>query len=155
MRRSLAAGLLAVGLALVAWGQLQAGLQRMRAHEIVFSVQQLAQAVARGEVPAHLLRGAVGRLREARELDPGSIEVVASQGDLFLLLERYEAARDAYLEALELEPRAEVYLNLAIAQAELGHRREARRNLRRAMRLDRSLRPAARSLQEKLGSDPA
>lgn len=74
-------------------------------------------------------------LEQAARWAPGEVGVLVARGSQYLLLQRAEAAERAYRAALALEPRPEIYLNLARA-LRLGRRTaEASAQLEIALRL--------------------
>ena len=62
-----------------------------------------------------------------------------ARGSQYYLMGRAEPAEQAYLEALRLEPKSEIYLDLGRAQWLAGRREEALRNFTLAVRLDPGL----------------
>ena len=126
--------------------QVQRADRRLESGELVWTARQRGQAVLSGQAPARLLPASVSMILRARELDPGSIEAVAAAGDLFLLLGREETAQRTYLEALDLEPRPEIYLNLGTIELRLGNEAEARKLFSKATQLDRGLRKTVREI---------
>lgn len=93
-----------------------------------------------GRVPRNLVAGNLRVLREARRLDPSDVGIPVALAGQYMLLERPEAAVKAYREALELEPRPEIYLNLGHALVEAGSREQAREAVATAVRLTPRLR---------------
>ena len=88
-----------------------------------------------------LLKGNLELLRRAGELDPAEIAIVVGRGSQYLLLRRPDAAIGAYRQALTLEPRPEIYLNLGRAQQMAGRNEEAQASFDEAVRLDPHLAP--------------
>lgn len=130
------APLLAVAVA----GQAVRAHHRVEASRIVRRTEGIAQRVleqgGRG-VPA-----LVANLREldrAAELDPSDPAIPLARGSHHLLLGRPGAAEADYRRALELEPRAEAYLNLGRALSRQGKEPEARERFRQSMTLDPGL----------------
>jgi len=116
-------------------------------------VTRVAELVRAGQLRANALVPWVRALREASEMDPTSLRVLAARGDLFLLVGRDESAVEAYDEALALEPRAEVYFNRSLALEQLGRDREAALDRERALVLDPRLeRRPARPKPKRRGS---
>jgi len=108
--------------------------RRLRTVSIVSS--NVAQA---GERAAPLLRANLAVLRDARALDRADVRVPMWRGSLHLLLGNPHEATAAYREALRLEPRPEVYLNLGRSLLAAGEVEEGRRHLALAARLDPAL----------------
>jgi len=115
--------------------------RRLDAARILRQVEQISVAAA-GRAPATLYWANVKLLQRARRLDPADSRIPLAAGGQYLLLGRTEEAIEAYHEALAVAPRAEIYLNLGRAQALAGDREAARESFRRAVLLDRRLRPA-------------
>ncbi len=111
-----------------------------RADRILKEVETATlQVVAGRRAPAALLLNHVAALTEAERLAPASASIRLAKGAQYLLLGRNEAAIEAYREALRLEPRPEIFLNLGRAQWRAGLEPEALDNFRIAARLDPSL----------------
>jgi tetratricopeptide (TPR) repeat protein len=94
------------------------------------------QAARMGRAGAGVLRGALPVLRRAAERDPLEVGIPIAIGSVHLLLDSPPAAIAAYREALALEPRPEIYLNLGRAQARAGDLEAARESFATALRLD-------------------
>jgi tetratricopeptide (TPR) repeat protein len=110
--------------------------------------------MASQRVSAELLLHNAARLALAERLAPASASIRLAKGSQYLLLGRTEPAIRAYLEALRLEPRPEIYLNLGRAQWQAGLQSAALGNFEIASRLDPSLyreipRPAADALSRR------
>ena len=90
---------------------------------------------------ASQLRGNIARLRQAGQLDPLEIGIPIARGSQYYLLRQPQAAVEAYEEALRLEPRPEIYLNLGRALDLAGRRDEASRAFFLASRMDPRLLP--------------
>ena len=123
-----------------AWLRADRGLEQLRADRIVAEVSALGQAAAAGRLDPRVLTPYVRALRDARELDPTNVRLLAARGDLFLLLGREESAVEAYDTALALEPRAEILFNRSLALERAGRPEEAARDRERALVLDPRLR---------------
>ena len=102
-------------------------LGRLHASRIVRTTGQVAQlALAQGEAAARpVLQANLQPLRCAAELDPLAIGVPLTTGSHYLLLGNGDAAIESYEHGLAIEPRAEIYFNLARALLFLGHRDQA------------------------------
>lgn len=134
-----------VAVALVALA-LAAQLLRARrledASHVLRTVEQVSVAVAaRGQVPPGLLWDNVKLLQRAHERDPADSRILLAIGGQYLLLGRPEDAIATYERALEIEPRPEIFLNLARAQERSGELEAARESYRRAQVLDPRQRP--------------
>lgn len=136
-RRWLLVGSLAA--ATVAQGR--RGIDRLVAGHLLRAAE--ARTLVATRVPAAqgvaLLEGNLLLLRRAGELDPAEIAIVVGRGSQYLLLRRADAAIGAYRQALALEPRPEIYLNLGRAQRLAGRDDEARASFATAVRLDPNL----------------
>jgi tetratricopeptide (TPR) repeat protein len=115
-------------------GRLLGANRRLRAVEI--TSLRAAQLGKQGEP---LLRVNLAVLREAERMDPAEIGLLVARGSVYYLLGRMEDAVAGYQDALRLEPRPEIYLNLGRALAALGRRAESDAAVERAVRLDRRL----------------
>ncbi|MCP4662789.1 MAG: tetratricopeptide repeat protein [bacterium] len=135
---------------------LQAGHaeRRWRASRTVKAVQFLAAQASRGgPAAAPRLHRGLALMRGIAPFDPASVDIPVTQGGLYILLKRPQAAIRAYQEALRLEPRGEVYANLGRAYLMDGEQEPARKAFRKAVRLDRTwvkpFRPYLPELQRK------
>lgn len=100
----------------------------------VARVQAEAQAMlATGRVYPHMVRAWVEQLRAARAANPAEVALPLAEGSLHLLARHPEAAAGAYEDALALEPRPEIWLNLGRVQLAGGDREAARESFRRAL----------------------
>lgn len=119
-----------LGLALVAALVFQTDRLRDRllASRLLRQVESLTViAVNTGNLSPRLLAANLEALRRAAALDPAEVGIPLARGGQYYLLGRSEAALAAYREALALEPRPEIYLNLSRAYAQAGQREEADR----------------------------
>jgi tetratricopeptide (TPR) repeat protein len=139
--RTLAA-LLTVLLVLALAGQTVRWRDRLAGSRLLANAEALTLAVVAGQVPQRALAENLKALRAAAALDPAEVGVPIALGSQYLLLGRAEPAEQAYLEALRLEPKAEVYLDIGRAQWMAGRREEALRNFALAVRLDPHLESA-------------
>jgi tetratricopeptide (TPR) repeat protein len=146
--------LLALALQLLWLGlQVRRAFGMWRADRILKSVESSTmQAVADRRAPAARLLHNVALLTEVEGLAPASASMRLAKGSQYLLLGRNEAAIQAYREALRLEPRPEIFLNLGRAQWRAGLESEALESFGVAARLDPNLLhkmpPAAAALLE-------
>jgi tetratricopeptide (TPR) repeat protein len=116
------------------------GRDRWDADRVLAAVEASTKAaLARGEAPPALLRGHLLALARAERQDPASASLRLARGSQHLLLRQPEAAVRAYSEALRLEARPEIRLNLGRAQLMLGEREEAERNFALAVMLEPDL----------------
>lgn len=133
---------LLLGLALAAALVFQTGRwhDRMLASRVLRQVEALSQAaVAYGQAPVRLMEDNLVKLDQAAPLDPVSVDILNWRGTQYLFLAQPENAIRVYRQALALEPRAEIYLNLGRAEWLLGRRDDARKSFATALRLDRHL----------------
>ncbi len=131
---ALAASALVVA-ALVAQGaraQRLLGASR-RLHTVEVTSMRAAQLGARR---APILEANLAVLRDAQRMDPAEVGIPLARGSVLYLLGRLEPAIAAYREALRLEPRPEIYLNLGRALRAHGEVAEGEQALARAVRLD-------------------
>lgn len=132
---------LSLGLALVLVaalvGQTVRTLDRLAASTALRGAEVRTLAAVRRSGPAAgtQLRVELARLEEARRRDPGEVGIPLAIGSLYLLLGSNEQAVAAYEEALALEPRPEIYLNLGRAQLAAGRPDEARESFALAVEL--------------------
>lgn len=118
---------LAALLVLAVWVQVERAGERLDASRRVRAVEGRSLAmVAQGGVIRQVVEANLRELDEVRQIAPGDVAVPMSVGSQYLVTGRAEAAVRAYREALELEPRPEVYLNLARAHLALGDEQAAR-----------------------------
>ncbi|HWM94020.1 MAG TPA: tetratricopeptide repeat protein [Thermoanaerobaculia bacterium] len=110
---------------------------RLTAGRMLRQVEMISlAAMARGQVPRGLFPANLELLRRASALDPAEVGIPVARGTQYLLLGNGASAASAYREALKMEPRPEIYLNLGRALATAGETEEARRNFRLALQLD-------------------
>ncbi len=130
-------------LLLVALGlELGRSRNRLRASAILWRTEGVARAaVASGRAPRELLSENLHWLRKAEKLDPVEVALPLARGTHHLLLGSGEAAMDAYSDALRLEPRPEIYLNLGRAQRLAGQSFAAEQSFATAVQLDPNLAP--------------
>jgi tetratricopeptide (TPR) repeat protein len=129
-------GLLTLLLLLALAGQTVRWRDRMTASRLLANAEALTLGVAAGQIPPGALADNLAALRRAAALDPVQVGIPIARGSQYLLLGRAEPAEQAYLEALRLEPKSEIYLDLGRAQWLAGRREEALRNFELAVRLD-------------------
>jgi tetratricopeptide (TPR) repeat protein len=124
-------------LALALLGQTLRLRDRLTAARILRQVEVFSMAaIERGEMPRGLVPANLELLRRAAPLDPTQVGIPIARGTQYLLLGNGASAAQSYRQALKLEPRPEIYLNLGRALAAAGETEEARRNFRLALRLD-------------------
>lgn len=115
---------------------------RLTAGRMLRQVELVSMAmIARGEVSRRLVSGNLELLRRAAALDPTEVGIPIARGTQYLLLGNGSSAAAAYGDALELEPRPEVHLNLGRALVLAGETEKAREQFRLALRLDPTLAP--------------
>lgn len=129
-----------LALALVA--ELGRSRDRLRAGAIGWRTEGVTRAaVSAGRLPRELFSENLRLLRLAETLDPADVSLPLARGSQHLLLGSGEAAIEAYSEALRLEPRPEIYLNLGRAQLLANQRAAAQQSFTTAVRLDPNLAP--------------
>jgi tetratricopeptide (TPR) repeat protein len=115
---------------------------RLLASRMLRQVELLSiAALSRGEMPRGLVPANLEMLRRAAFLDPTEVGIPIARGTQYLLLGNGSSAAAAYGDALKLEPRPEIHLNLGRALLMAGDTEEARRHFRLALRLDPNLAP--------------
>jgi Flp pilus assembly protein TadD len=128
--------LLATLLAVAAILQGLRGIRRLNANRALKTVEAVTLRVAALGSAGH---GALAKnllvLQRAQGDDPSNAALPLARGAQYLLLRRTAEAEAAYREALRLEPRAEVYLNLGRALWLSGQREPARSMFRSAVAL--------------------
>ncbi len=137
-------------LLLTYWRYRAVGL-RVEANSVAaISERNLAAALHQrgGSLPRRFLEDSLARLEKARELDPASVEVAVSQAGFLFLLHRYEQAEKIYLEAIEIEERAEIYANLARLYLQQNRPGDAIKPLRKAILIDPQLAPTLEQMLE-------
>lgn len=133
--------LLALALALALVAHTGRARDHIAASKQLRVVKVVSEQMARsGRVSDQLVAGNFRLLREARRDDPSEVGVTVAIGGQYMLLERYEQAVRVYREALDQEPRPEIYLNLGRALREVGRDAEAREAFEKAVRLAPNLR---------------
>jgi Flp pilus assembly protein TadD len=121
-------------------GQLRLTIARLGASRALDQVELRSKAaLAAGRSSRILFAENLQVLRRAAELDPLEPGVPIARGAQHLLLGSAEAAEEAYIDALRLEPRPEIYLNLGRAQLLAGSREAAKYSFRTAVTLDPNL----------------
>jgi len=103
------------------WSDRLAASKRLR---VVEAVTDRAVA-AGGEVPSRVIGGSVRLLREAQRLDPSDVAIEAALAGQYLLAGTPLRAEEALRQALALEPRPEIYLNLGRVLLTNGDREAA------------------------------
>ncbi len=121
-------------------GQLRHTIHRLGASRALNQVELRSKAaVAAGRSSRLLFAENLQILRRAAELDPLEAGVPIARGAQHLLLGSAGAAEEAYIEALRLEPRPEIYLNLGRAHLLAGKLAAARQSFSTAVTLDPNL----------------
>ena len=127
-------------LALALAGQTIRWDDRLTANRALRGIEALTAAAIRvGR--ADVLRANIESLRRMEKRDPLEVGLPLARGSQHLLLRQGQAAISAYEDALKLEPRPEIYLNLGRALALEGRIEEARQSFRIAVRLSPRLAP--------------
>lgn len=118
-------------------GQVRHTISRLGASRALHQVEMRSKAaLAAGRSSRVLFAENLQILRRAAELDPLEVGVPIARGTQHLLLGSAAAAEEAYLDALRLEPRPEIYLNLGRAQLLARSPEEARKSFGTAVTLD-------------------
>lgn len=132
------------------------GVGRMQASRKLVEVKVMGQMgrMARAPLPyqaRRLLEKTAASLQKIQELDPVEVRIPLSRGSLYALLGRPAAAIRAFDEALELERRSEIYVNLGLVHFATGDHEAAREAFRNAQRLNRNVGRQYRAHFEELG----
>jgi len=109
--------------------------KRLRVVTVVSSEMERA-----GKTPRDLVAGNLRLLREADRLDPHDVGIQVALAGQYMLLGRYDQATATYRDALAIEARPEIYLNLGNALFASGHSDEALDAYRKAVALAPRLR---------------
>lgn len=134
--KTVAAVLAVVSLAAALW-LFDAGKDRVGCQRLVQSTESLAlEGARRGGLPNKARELGLDLLRRAEVLDPAEVSVFITRGGLFMVGGRMESAERSYRQALEMENRSEVWINLARLHLAAGDRELALDAARMAQRLD-------------------
>ncbi len=117
-------------------------LRASRAAAVVKDVTIAASQ--RGRLSRQLLQHNLEILRVTEPLAPVEVALPLARGGLYLLLERPQAAIRAYQQALEIEPRGEIYAHIGRAHLKLGDPTAAAKAFHTAMILDHTQRKRVR-----------
>ena len=134
-------GLLTLALLLVATAATaRRDLARVRANRVLWVTEsQASRMAAQGVTQRQLLGRNLGGLLRAQEASPDDARLPHAIGSHYLLLGQLGNAETWYRRAIDLEPRAETYLNLARVVEQRGRRDEAAELYRLAVLLTPSL----------------
>lgn len=113
--------------------------------------RRTAAALAAGRVPQILVRDNLRKLDRVEAAMPAEVTVRMARGSQYLISGRPHAALRGYREALELEERAEVWLNVARAHGELGEAEAVHEAIAHALILDPNLYPEAQGIVVSVG----
>jgi tetratricopeptide (TPR) repeat protein len=121
-------------------GQLRHTIAKLGASRALNQVElRTKMALSAGRSSRILFSENLQILRRAAELDPLEPGVPIARGAQHLLLGSAEAAEEAYIDALRIEPKPEIYLNLGRAQLLAGTPTAARQSFATAVTLDPNL----------------
>ncbi len=119
--------------------------RQLRASRAAAVVKDVTIAASqRGRLSRQLLQHNLELLRVTEPLAPVEVALPIARGGLYLLLQRPQAAIRAYQEALEIEPRGEIYAHLGRAHLKLGDPVAAEEAFHKAMILDHTQRKRVR-----------
>ena len=119
--------LVLVALAALGFGSLR-GRDRWQASRTLSTVERISlQMIQSGKATVPALLANAKALERAERQDPANVAIILSRGSQYLLLNRPGSAIEIYEQALALEPRPEVYLNLGRAYWLLGRKGRAHR----------------------------
>jgi cytochrome c-type biogenesis protein CcmH/NrfG len=128
--------LVLVALAALGFGSLR-GRDRWQASRTLSTVERISlQMIQSGKATVPALLANAKALERAERQDPANVAIILSRGSQYLLLNRPGSAIEIYEQALALEPRPEVYLNLGRAYWLLGRKGRAQTLFAQAIRLD-------------------
>lgn len=139
---------LPIALALTALTFRQA-TRRWQSSQIANQVFNSSMSAASGRLPRSALIRNLEMLGRAEALDPSNVTLPMMRGSQHLLLRDAQAALRAYEQALALEPRSELYLNIGRAHRLAGDDDAAAAAFGKAVQLDRRLRRDLRSFFER------
>lgn len=124
---------------------------RLGADRLVAMVEaQTRQVLAQGgRAPGQLMQLNIDLLKRAQEMDPASISAKVGLASQYMFMKRYPAAIRELNAAAELEPRAEVYANLAQCYLATGNKDAAFEAIQTAIQLDHTQRKKFSSLIQK------
>ena len=108
-----------------------------------------AQVLAGSGQATQIVHQNVGLLKKAQSLDPSSVAIKVSLAGQYILQKRWTSAERELKEAADLEPRAEVYANLAQVYLGMDKQDEAMTAIDTAIKLDHNQRKAFRSITDR------
>ena len=112
----------------------------LRAQRLIRAVEGRTLAMIQsGKLQRPLIVSHIAALQDARRFDPAEVSSRVALGSEHFLLSDFPAARAAYEDALRLEPRPEIYLNLGKSYYAAGDPEPSKTYFARAMKLDPSL----------------
>ena len=134
-----------IGLAFLRFGSAR---DLLGADRLVALVEGRSHAmVASGaRIPGRAVQQNIAMMKRAQELDPASVSAPMALSGQHMLMKRYLAAIRSLERAIELEPRAEPYANLAHCYLALGESEKALEAIDMAIKLDHNQRKAFRSI---------
>ena len=112
----------------------------VRSQRLVRAVEGRTLAMIQsGKLQRSLILSHIAALEDAKRLDPAEVASRVALGSEHFLLSDFVAARAAYVDALELEPRPEILLNLGKSYYAAGDPEPSKPYFARAVNLDPSL----------------
>ena len=105
-----------------------------------------ALVAAGNRIPAQAIQQNIAMMKRAEVLDPASVSVPLILGGQYMLMKRYPAAIRSFERAIELEPRAEPYANLARCYLAQDQTEDAFAAIDKAIKLNHNQRRAFRSI---------
>ncbi len=80
---------------------------------------------------------AIAAIKDARAENPGNIDLILTEAQLYIQIEDEEAFKNLMLEAIEIAPNdAKLYFNLGIINDTQGNKEDARKYYEKALELD-------------------
>src|SRR6187549_522674 len=118
-------------------GHLKTSADIVRAQRLIRAVEGRTMAmIASGKLQRPLIVSHIAALEDARQLDPAEVASRVALGSEHFLLSEFPKAREAYEDALRLEPRPEIYLNLGKSYFAAGDAESSKTYFARAVKLD-------------------
>ncbi len=101
-----------------------------------------AMMAAGARIPAQAMQQNIAMMKKAEELDPAAVEAPMALSGQYMVMKRYPAAIRSLERAIELEPRAEPYANLAHCYLAMDEKEKAFEAIDMAIKLDHNQRKA-------------
>ena len=137
-----------LGLAAVRFGNAR---DLLGANRLIAMVEGRSRAMvaAGARIPAQAMQQNIAMMKKAEELDPAAVEVPMALSGQYMVMKRFPAAVRSLQRAIELEPRAEPYANLARCYLAMDEKEKAFEAIDMAIKLDHNQRKAFRAILKK------